>query len=90
MSVCGAHEAISAMRKFSIRQTFHFSKKNISPFVGPLIPLFCTSGDVSSGVSKPEWAAIFALGGAYMLVLVIVLVKFWRNDTVSAGRLGIF
>ena len=32
-------------------------------FVGPLISLFCTSGDVSSGLHKPEWAALFALGG---------------------------
>ena len=38
--------------------------------MGPLIPLFRTSGDVSSGfqVSKPEWVLPYSsLVGAYML-----------------------
>ena len=29
--------------------------------MGPLIPLFWTSGDISSGFQKPEWAVLFAL-----------------------------
>ena len=31
------------------------------PILGPLIPLFLISGDVSSGFQKPERAALFAL-----------------------------
>ena len=34
----------------------------MSFFMGPLISLFWISGDVFSGVSKPEWAALFTLG----------------------------
>ena len=35
--------------------------------MGPLIPLFWTSGHV--WVSKPEWAALFAFGGSVCDVL---------------------
>ena len=32
-------------------------------FVWPLTPLIWASGDVSSGLSKPDWADLFMLGG---------------------------
>ena len=35
--------------------------EDISPFVEPLIPWFWTSGDVSSGFQKRQWAALFGL-----------------------------
>ena len=36
-------------------------------FVGPLIPLFWTSGDVSSGFQSQSWAALFVLSrGVYV------------------------
>ena len=35
----------------------------MSPFMGPLIPLFWTSGDVSSGFQDSEWAALLELCG---------------------------
>ena len=51
---------------FLVGLSLHFKKilKDISLFVMPLIPLFWTSGDVSSGVqSQRAFKALFTLGG---------------------------
>ena len=43
----------------------------MSPFVGPLISMFWTSGDVSSGFKARVGSALFALGGGIWVTLHI-------------------
>ena len=43
--------------------------EDISPFVGPLIPLFRTSGDISSGFQSQSGQPYFHLVEAYVLHL---------------------
>ena len=45
-------------KKFSNKMFFFNFWRTCVLFVGPLIPLYWNSGDVS----KPEWAALFTLG----------------------------
>ena len=56
--------SLISLLKNSIRVFCFFFKIFVGacPFVGPLIPLFWTSGDVSSGFQTRVGSALFALG----------------------------
>ena len=52
--------------------------------MGPLIPLFWTSADASSGVSKPEWTVLFTLGGG----VCVTHSRRFPSGATPAGLLG--
>ena len=60
--------------------------EDTSPFVGPLIPLFWTSGGRLLWVSRPEWVLPYSsLVEAYMLCYTFPEIHLWCDTCQSHG-----